>query len=118
MTTHYKACVEAYREFYRAAQEMPAATQAAFDELRKSKLGNFEIQDLVAPFAGKALGSLPGFKEMIDKAIAQKPPCGESIIEPALKILMAQKVPGDLRKAMKQNVRDLEKAAKRFNPPI
>jgi hypothetical protein len=119
MNIHFKSCVESYRSLHKATQELPAATEAAFEEIMApNKLGNFEIQDLVAPHAGRTLGSIPDFKTALDKAAAQKTPCGDGIITPALELIYAQKVPANLRRAMKENVKELQKAAKGLNPPI
>jgi hypothetical protein len=119
MNIHYESCVASYRALHKAAQELPAATEAAFEEIMApNKLGNFEIQDLVAPHAGKTLGSIPEFRAALDKAAAQKTPCGDGIITPALELIYAQKVPANLRRAMKENVKELQKAAKDLNQPI
>jgi hypothetical protein len=118
MTTHYKSCVEAYRNLYKAAQAMPAATQAMFEELQKSPKVDFKaIQAAMKPHAGKSLGNVPGFRDMVKK-MSQKTPCGDGITRPALDLLMAQKVPKNLLQAIKQNIQEQKKFAKQMNKPI
>lgn len=118
MTTHYKSCVEAYRNLYKAAQAMPAATEAMFKELQKSPKIKFKaIQAAMKPHAGKSLGNVPGFRDMVKKA-SQKTPCGDGIAKPALDLLMAQKVPKNLLQAIKQNIQEQKKFAKQMNKPI
>jgi hypothetical protein len=117
LDTHFKSCVSSYRALYDALQALPASTQAAFTEIESNKLGNFEIQDLIAPHAGKTLGSIPAFVDMLNKASVTTP-CGDGVTQPTLDLVNAQKVPANMKKAMRDHVDDLKKVAKRFNKPI
>ena len=118
MNTHYKACVDAYRRLYTAVQAMPAATEAMFKELQTSPKIKFKaIQAAMKPNAGKSLGNVPGFKDMVKKA-SRKTPCGDGITKPALDLLMAQKVPANLQQAVKQTVQEMKKLARQMNKPI
>ena len=118
MNTHYKACVEAYRSLYTAVQAMPAATEAMFKELQTSPKIKFKaIQAAMKPNAGKSLGNVPGFRDMVKKA-SRKTPCGDGITRPALDNLMAQKVPGNLQQAIKQTIQAQKKFARQMNKPI
>lgn len=118
MNIHYKSCVDAYRKLYDASQAMPDASQAMFNELRKSPKIKFKvIQAALKPHAGKQLSDLPGFGEMVKK-VSQKTPCGGGVNKPALDILMAQKVPGNLQQAIRQNIRGQKRFARMLDKPI